>query len=65
MALLPAESFDLADGHSLDANLCECFLHIFHFEGLDDCFDFFHLAAKQAEAILGCKSQEKLAHKTT
>ncbi len=42
VALLPPESFDLADGHSLNPNFRQCFLNIFQFERLDNRLDFLH-----------------------
>ena len=42
VAFLTAKSLHLHDGHAFDADLSEGFFHILQFEGLDDCFDFFH-----------------------
>ena len=42
MALLAAESFDFRNGHSLNADFGESFLHFFEFEGFDNGFYFFH-----------------------
>ncbi len=42
MAFLAAESFDFRNGHSLNADFGESFLHFFKFEGFNNGFDFFH-----------------------
>ena len=58
MAFLTAETFDFAHSHSLNADLGQGFLDVLHFEGLDDGFDFFHVAWKKTEAILTGKHQD-------
>jgi hypothetical protein len=42
MAFLAPVSFDLADGHSLNANFVQGFFDVIEFEGLDDRLDFLH-----------------------
>jgi len=41
MPLLAATTFDLDEGHALDANFGKRFFDFFELEGLDDCFNFF------------------------
>ena len=45
MALLPAVAAHFADGHAVDADGLQRFLHFFQLERLDDCFDFLHVRA--------------------
>jgi hypothetical protein len=43
--LLAAMPSNLADGHSIDADVLESFLNLFEFEGLHNGFDLFHFDA--------------------
>src|ERR1039457_2141195 len=42
MTLLPTVPADLGDGHAVDADTLQCFLHLVQFERLDDRLDFLH-----------------------
>jgi len=43
VTLLAAETFDLADGHALDADFAKGIFDFLEFEWFYNCFDFFHL----------------------
>jgi hypothetical protein len=42
VTFLPAETFDFADGHALDAELGESVFHLLELEWFDDGFDLLH-----------------------
>src|ERR1700756_4550568 len=48
MPFLPAETFDLSNGHSFDAELCERFFDLFELEWFYDGLQFFHVAVTLA-----------------
>jgi hypothetical protein len=45
---LPPKTFDLGDGHSFDAELCERFFDLFELERFNDGLQFFHVAVTLA-----------------
>jgi hypothetical protein len=48
VTFLPAKTFDLRNGHSFNAELCERFFHLFELERFNDGLQFFHVAVTLA-----------------
>jgi hypothetical protein len=43
VASLPAEAFDLTDGHTCDPDIVQGLFDVIQFKGLYDCLDLLHL----------------------
>src|SRR5271165_6446063 len=67
MTLLATEPFNFGHGHPVNPDFCQGVLNVFHFKGLDDCFNLLHATQKcsmswtfwaawnDVECLMGCR----------
>ena len=56
-AFLPAKALGFGNGDARDADFMQRFLHLVELEGLDDCFDLFHVTPERISGALNRRAK--------